>query len=71
MTHDGQPWAGTAVQWNGADIAISRDKLPIGRDVPHWLVVDGLVYAVEGGRWLAPANAVPLREWRKLDRLTR
>ena len=62
MTHDGQPWAGTAVQWNGADVAISRDKLPIGRDVPHWLVVDGLVYAVEGGRWLemgSPKNIDP------------
>jgi hypothetical protein len=62
MTHDGQPWAGTAVQWNGADVAISRDELPIGRDVPHWLVVDGLVYSVEGGRWLemgSPKNIDP------------
>jgi hypothetical protein len=53
MTHDGKPWAGQTVQWNGADIAV-RSDLPgrNGRPGSAMLVVDGLVYGVEGGRWL-------------------
>ena len=63
MTHDGRPWAGTTVQWNGADVAISKD-VPQRKRGPGspLLVVDGLVYAVEGGRWLemgSPKNIDP------------
>jgi hypothetical protein len=63
MSHDGRPWAGTTVQWNGATVAISRD-LPQrnGRPGSALLVVDGLVYGVEGGRWLemgSPKNIDP------------
>ena len=63
MTHDRRAWAGTTVQWNGADVAISRDvPQRIGRPGSAMLVVDGLVYAVEGGRWLemgSPKNIDP------------
>jgi hypothetical protein len=63
MSHDGRPWAGTTVQWNGADVAISRNvPQRIGRPGSPLLVVDGLVYAVEGGRWLemgSPKNIDP------------
>jgi hypothetical protein len=64
MTHDGELWAGTTVQWNGTDVAISRlvpQRLPRKPDSPL-LVVDGTVYAVENGRWLqmgSPKNIDP------------
>jgi hypothetical protein len=63
MSHDGRSWAGTTVQWNGANVAISRN-LPqrSGRPGSALLVVDGLVYGVEGGRWLemgSPKNIDP------------
>jgi hypothetical protein len=68
MTLDGRAWAGTTVQWNGADVVISRD-VSISSDIPQrkgpgspLLVVDGLVYVVDGGRWLemgSPKNIDP------------
>jgi hypothetical protein len=63
MSHDGRPWAGNTIQWNGADIAISSD-IPgrKGRPGSTLLVVDGLVYGVEDGRWLemgSPKNIDP------------
>ena len=63
MTHDGAPWAGQTIHWNGADIAV-RSDLPSRKRGPGsaLLVVDGLVYGVLGGRWLEmgiPANIDP------------
>ena len=63
MSREGRPWAGNTIQWNGADIAISSD-LPQrkGRPGSALLVVDGLVYGVDDGRWVemgSPKNIDP------------
>jgi hypothetical protein len=63
MTHDGKPWTGSTIRWNGDDIVI-RSDLPDrnGRPGSAMLVVDGVVYGVEDGRWLemgSPGNIDP------------
>jgi hypothetical protein len=63
MTHDGAPWAGQTIQWNGADIAVRTD-MPgrNGRPGSAVLVVDDVVYGVMFGRWLemgSPQNIDP------------
>ena len=63
MTHDGSPWTGSTVRWNGNDIAVKSD-LPDrnGRPGSGLVVVDGVLYGVEGGRWLemgSPKNIDP------------
>jgi hypothetical protein len=49
MTHDGRPWAGKTVRWNGDDVAVAED---VGRR-RELRVVDGTLYEPnpEGG-WL-------------------
>ena len=54
MTHNGEVWAERTIRWNGDDLALSSDaprraKKP-GTDM---LVVDGLVYVIEDGRWVS------------------
>jgi hypothetical protein len=54
MSHDGRPWAGNTIQWNGADIAISSD-MPgrDGRPGSALLVAGGILYGIEGGHWVS------------------
>jgi hypothetical protein len=63
MTHDGKPWMGNTVRWNGDDIAVKSDMPDRnGRPGSAMLVVDGVVYGVEDGRWLemgSPKNIDP------------
>ena len=52
MTHNGEVWVERTIRWNGDDLALSSDtprrmKKP-GTDL---LVVDGLMYVIEDGRW--------------------
>ena len=63
MTHNGRPWAGKTVRWNGADVAIADDPSPLRPRKSELRVVDGTLYGSdpEGG-WLAmgtPANIDP------------
>ena len=63
MSHDGRPWAGNTIQWNGADVAIQSD-MPgrDGRPGSAMLVAGGIVYGIEDGRWVAfgsPKNIDP------------
>src|SRR5262245_61221435 len=54
MSHDGRPWAGNTIQWNGADIAI-RSDLPgrEGKPGSALLVAGGILYGIEDGHWVA------------------
>jgi hypothetical protein len=53
ITHNGEPWAGITVRWHGGDVAILHDA-PRGRGKAGsgLLVVDGMMYGVEDGRWV-------------------
>jgi hypothetical protein len=56
MTHGGTPWAGKTVRWNGVDVEI------VGETPGTLLVVDGTMYASEGGGWVqlgSPDNIDP------------
>jgi hypothetical protein len=49
ITHDGQPWAGTTIQWHGDDLVVARG------DERELRVVDGTLYGVDPerpGGWL-------------------
>jgi hypothetical protein len=63
MTHDGAPWTGETIQWNGGDIAVRSDTPGRnGRPGSAMLVVDGVVYGVLDGHWLemgSPGNIDP------------
>jgi hypothetical protein len=65
ITHDGEPWAGTTIRWNGADLGVKSDApTRRGRAGSELLVVDGIVYGLdpdEGG-WVRqgkPENIDP------------
>ncbi|HET7855544.1 MAG TPA: hypothetical protein VFL41_03730 [Gaiellaceae bacterium] len=61
ITHDGKLWAGTTIQWNGADLALSQDApLRRGRPGGQLLVVDGTMYGIENGGWavLGPPESI-------------
>jgi hypothetical protein len=45
ITHDGAPWAGTTIRWNGVDLERENE----GREAMR--VVDGMLYGIEDGRW--------------------
>jgi hypothetical protein len=45
ITHDGAPWAGTTIRWNGDDLERENE----GRGAMR--VVDGMLYGIEDGRW--------------------
>jgi hypothetical protein len=53
ITHNGQPWAGTTIRWNGRDLAVSRDHPQRrGKVGDELLVVDGVMYGlgpIDGG----------------------
>jgi hypothetical protein len=73
VTHNGELWAGKAVYWNGADVAIvdeapTRPRAPwleetSGRADRELRIVDGTLYGPDGdGGWLAmgdPASIDP------------
>lgn len=65
ITHDGELWAGTTIQWKGEDIALSSDTPGRSGKVGDQLrVVDGTVYGIgeRDGGWVAmgsPANIDP------------
>jgi hypothetical protein len=65
ITHNGEPWAGTTIRWNGEDMALSRDHpRRHGRAGDELLVVDGVLYLLEpeDGGWVmagSPASIDP------------
>jgi hypothetical protein len=53
ITHDGRPWAGKTVRWNGADVSIVEDAGPYRASGGELRVVDGRLYGpAAGGGWL-------------------
>ncbi len=57
MTHNGDVWAASTIHWHGADIAISQDAPDRqGRVGSKLLVVDGTVYGIEAGGWVAQGS---------------
>jgi hypothetical protein len=44
ITHNGEAWAGSTIQWNGGDVAISRDAPRPPKGDVKFLVVDGTMY---------------------------
>jgi hypothetical protein len=61
VTHGGELWAAKTVRWHGGDIAISAEA-PVRRGRPGsgLLVVDGVLYGIEDGRWaeLGSVNSI-------------
>jgi hypothetical protein len=61
ITHDGNLWAGTTIQWNGGDLAVSSDApLRRGKAGSALLLVGGTMYGIEDGRWavLGPPESI-------------
>ena len=59
MTHNGRPWAGKTVRWNGADVAIADDPSPLRPAKSELRVVDGTLYGPDPevvGGWLDLGN---------------
>jgi hypothetical protein len=53
ITHGGELWAGTTIRWNGDDLALMSDAPRRGRKPgSEFLVVDGMMYGIEDGRWV-------------------
>jgi hypothetical protein len=63
ITHNGQAWAGSTIRWHGDDVAVSRDHPQRrGKAGDELLVVDGVLYLLEDGRWAmagSPASIDP------------
>jgi hypothetical protein len=52
ITHDGRPWAGKTVRWNGADVSIVDDA-PVRSSGGELRVVDGRMYGPDPrGGWV-------------------
>jgi hypothetical protein len=63
ITHQGEPWAGTTVRWNGDDLSLTGDFPRRPGKVGHEsLVVDGVMYAQDErtGEWveLGPTSSI-------------
>jgi hypothetical protein len=54
ITHYGEVWAGTTIRWHDEDVAVSSDfpRRPGRKAGSELLVVDGIMYGVEDGRWV-------------------
>jgi hypothetical protein len=54
ITHNGEVWAGTTIRWHGEDVAVSNDvpRRPGRKAGSGLLVVDGILYGVDDGRWV-------------------
>ena len=63
ITHDGELWAGSTIRWHGDDILITSDTPERdGRPGSPLVVVNGLVYIIDNGHWVAvgsPKNIDP------------
>jgi hypothetical protein len=72
MTHNGQVWAASTIQWRGADLSVSQDvPQRRGKVGSKLLVVDGILYGVEDGDWVAqgsPRQHRP-RQWHDSGRV--
>jgi hypothetical protein len=52
MTHNGELWVERTIRWNGADLALSSDRpRRLQKPGTDMIVVDGLMYVIEDGRW--------------------
>jgi hypothetical protein len=53
ITHDGLPWAGRTIRWNGDDLESVGDfPRRESEDRGRMLVVDGMLYGTEDGAWV-------------------
>ena len=55
ITHDGRPWGGTTISWNGSDLALRADAPQRnGRAGSKLLLVDGMLYGIDpvDGGWV-------------------
>ena len=63
ITHDGDLWAGSTIRWHGDDLVVASDSPGRnGRRKSPLVVVNGLVYMVDNGHWVAmgsPKNIDP------------
>jgi len=62
MTHEGQPWAGKTIRWNGDDLETTRNE-PQERPWVEWLLVGGMLYGIDPehpGGWveLGPPSSI-------------
>jgi hypothetical protein len=54
ITHDGKPWAGSTIQWHGDDLVLTSDTPGRnGRPGSPLVVVNGLVFTIDNGHWVA------------------
>jgi hypothetical protein len=54
ITHNGELWAGKTIRWHGGDLSISSDDPQRrGRAGAEFLLVGGMMYAIEDGEWVA------------------
>jgi hypothetical protein len=52
INHNGKVWAGSTISWHGEDMAVSQDAPDrFGKIGSTTLVVDGVMYGIEDGRW--------------------
>jgi hypothetical protein len=61
ISHDGALWAGTTIRWHGDDLLVRSDSPGRrGRPGSGLIVVDGVMYGVEDGRWvvLGPPESI-------------
>jgi hypothetical protein len=61
MTHNGVPWAGETLEWNGDDLSVVnnlRDR--DGKIGTEWRVVDGLMYTLTPDGWaeMGPPSSI-------------
>jgi hypothetical protein len=54
ITHNGEVWAGKTIRWHGEDLSLSGDvpRSPARRAGSELLVVDGMMYGIDDGRWV-------------------
>jgi hypothetical protein len=54
ITNNGELWAAKTIRWQGGDLSVS-DEIPTRRGRPgsQLLLVDGMLYGIEEGEWIA------------------
>jgi hypothetical protein len=54
ITHNGEVWAAKTIRWHGGDLSVSSNapRRP-GRMGSEVLLVDGMMYGIENGEWVA------------------
>jgi hypothetical protein len=54
ITHNGELWAGKTIRWHGQDLSVSGSDPRRGRRPgAEFLLVDGTMYGIEDGEWVA------------------